>query len=70
MMRWMVVGGVLMAIGAGCAPKLETGYEPRLLRASSAERKGFYAGEFSPAQAEAAAESENAFRDRRPDMIR
>ena len=37
----------LMALG-GCQPQLETGYVPRQLNASEADRKAYYAPEFSP----------------------
>ncbi len=33
---------------AGCQPTLETGYEPRSLNASAADRRSYYAPAFSP----------------------
>jgi hypothetical protein len=47
-----LLGLLAIAGSTGCASKLETGYEPRQLGVSSAERKGYYA---SPYSAEAAA---------------
>ena len=43
-----------LAVLGGCSSKLETGYEPRKLGASETERRGFYAGEFSPEARKAA----------------
>ncbi len=34
---------------AGCEPTLETGYKPRTLKASEADRRSYYAPPFSPA---------------------
>lgn len=33
---------------AGCQPTLETGYQPRALNASEADRRSYYAPAFSP----------------------
>jgi hypothetical protein len=33
---------------AGCASKLETGYQPRTLGSSAEMRRGYYAERFSP----------------------
>jgi hypothetical protein len=50
MRKWligmMVLSGGLMTIG--CSPELETGYKPRPLSASEAERRAYYAERFSP----------------------
>jgi len=35
------------AIAAGCSEKLDTGYQPRVLGASTETRRGFYAQPFS-----------------------
>jgi len=37
----------------GCSDKLETGWEPRRLDASSAERRAYYASPFTPEAAAA-----------------
>ena len=44
------VAAVVLAAGAGggCRSKLETGYEPRRLGASPAERRAYYAPRFTP----------------------
>jgi hypothetical protein len=42
-----VLAGVMSAAG-GCANKLETGYVPRKLGASTEARRGYYAQPFSP----------------------
>jgi hypothetical protein len=47
-----LVGLMALTVATGCSSKLETGYEPRPLGVSAAERKGYYA---SPYTAEAAA---------------
>jgi hypothetical protein len=51
-------GGLLWGI-AGCSDKLETGYEPRALKATAAERRGYYAPAFTP-EAAAAAQDHSA----------
>ena len=39
----------LLALIAGCgAARLETGYQPRALGSTEDQRKGYYAGPFSP----------------------
>jgi hypothetical protein len=63
-----LLGLMAMAACSGCSNKLETGYEPRQLGVTSAERKGYYA---SPYSAEAAAagraqQSEDVRSMRRP----
>ena len=59
------------AAAAGCASKLETGYEPRVLGASDEARRGYYAQPFTP-QAKAAKDNEHDFggTDVRPNMGR
>jgi hypothetical protein len=37
-----------LAIAGGCDEALETGYKPRRLNASDADRRAYYAPEFSP----------------------
>ena len=46
------------ALLTGCSNALETGYVPRTLGATSAERRGYYASPFTP-EATAAAQSQN-----------
>jgi hypothetical protein len=43
----------------GCGSKLETGYEPRQLGVSSAERKGYYASPYTPEAAAAGRMQQN-----------
>ncbi len=38
----------LLAVAAGCDSTLETGYEPRSLNASQADRRSYYAPAYSP----------------------
>ena len=45
--------GVVAAGSAGCSSKLETGYEPRQLGVSAAERKGYSASPYTPEAAAA-----------------
>ncbi len=44
----LIFATLAAAIGGSCASKLETGYEPRRLGASPAERRAFYAPRFTP----------------------
>lgn len=44
----MIVLGLIVLAGVGCSTTLETGYEPKELGSTSAERKGYYASPFSP----------------------
>ena len=46
-LRLAIVIGLLAA--TGCEPTLETGYKPRTLKASEADRRSYYAPPFSPA---------------------
>jgi len=39
---------VLLLVAAGCADKLETGYQPRALNATESERRSFYAPDYTP----------------------
>ncbi len=65
MKRWSIAF-VLAAVLAGCSSKLETGYEPRKLGASETERRGFYAGEFTPEARKAANSRDTEVDARRP----
>jgi hypothetical protein len=44
--RLVLLAGLLLA---GCEPTLETGYQPRTLKSSEADRRSYYAPPFSPA---------------------
>jgi hypothetical protein len=44
--RFLVV--LLVGMCAACGSRLETGYKPRKLSASEAERRAYYADPFSP----------------------
>jgi hypothetical protein len=50
MMRVLLIVGTLTAGGliCGCSDKLETGYEPRRLGGSAAERRAYYASPYTP----------------------
>jgi hypothetical protein len=55
------------AFGAGCeSSKLETGYTPRPLNASDAERRAYYTGKYTKEAVKADQEREVEFRARRP----
>ena len=51
----------IVAIGSvvGCSDKLETGWEPRRLDASPAERRAYYASPFTPEAAAAQQQQQN-----------
>ena len=51
--RLGLLGLSLLAGSGGCSSKLETGYEPRALGVSPAERKGYYASPYTPEAAAA-----------------
>lgn len=63
--RLLLVGGLIIAGGCTKAT-LETGYEPRKLGSTQAERRGFYAPPFSPEAAEARMDRETELEMRRP----
>jgi len=50
----------------GCENKLETGYVPKPLNASSTVRRGFYASPFTPEARAAELEREQELEARRP----
>jgi len=55
------------ACGAGCeSSKLETGYTPRPLNASDAERRAYYSGKYTKEAVKAEQERQVEFRARRP----
>ena len=66
-MRRYWYGLILAAALAGCnSATTETGYEPRKLGMSEAQRKGLYAPKYSPEAAQAQAEREAEAKSRRP----
>lgn len=65
MRKWCWIG--LLAVVGGCGSnELETGYQPRRLAASPAERRGYYASPFSPEAGAAQQERGEEMRARRP----
>jgi len=50
----------------GCQNKLETGYKPSVLGASTAERRGYYAQPFTPEKKAAQLERDQESEARRP----
>jgi hypothetical protein len=63
--RWCLVLGLIGLVGC-TKTTLETGYEPRKLGSTQAERRGFYAPAFSPEAAEARMDREAELEMRRP----
>jgi hypothetical protein len=65
---WTIITLATALAGAvgGCSNKLETGYEPRKLGASEAERRGFYAAPFTPEARAAQLQRDEEFDARRP----
>jgi hypothetical protein len=56
-------------ISAGCGSStLETGYKPRPLNASDAERRAYYSGRYTKEAVRAEQEREAQFRARRPGL--
>lgn len=47
---------IALFVGGCTNITLETGYEPRPIKATGVERRGYYAGPFTPAAREAAAQ--------------
>jgi len=46
---WILIGTLLAGgLVCGCSEKLETGYEPHQLSATSAQRRGYYASPYTP----------------------
>lgn len=61
----MLAGAGLLLLGsAGCANRLETGYEPNRLNSTPAQRRAFYAAPFSP-EAAAAPDRDDELANRR-----
>jgi hypothetical protein len=52
--------------GAGCETNLVTGYEPRRLGDSPAQRRAYYAGKYSPQSHVAEQDKADEIRSRRP----
>ena len=58
---------IIAVFAAGCgSSKLETGYAPRPLNASDAERRAYYSGKYTKEAVRAEQEREADFRARRP----
>jgi hypothetical protein len=68
MCRKVLAISILLAMSAliGCENKLETGYAPKPLNASSTVRRGFYASPFTPEARAAELEREQEIEARRP----
>jgi hypothetical protein len=64
MRKWMVLG-ILVAM-TGCDSGLVTGYQPRRLGASPAQRRAYYAGKYTPESHAAQQENVEEIRGRRP----
>jgi hypothetical protein len=56
----------LAGASAGCESELETGYKPRKVGATSAQRRGYYASPFTPEAKAAGLEREQEIEARRP----
>jgi hypothetical protein len=66
-LRAIVTAAAFAALGAGCeSSKLETGYTPKPLNASDAERRAYYSGKYTKESVKADQEREAEFRSRRP----
>lgn len=65
-MRIRILGIAITLLVIGCQNKLETGYKPVVLGASSAERRGYYAQPFTPERKAAQLEREQEYEARRP----
>ena len=61
-----LIGVTLLLALAGCNTKLVTGYQPRRLGDSPAERRGYYAGKFTPEARAAEQERAEELRTRSP----
>ncbi len=57
---------MLLALAAGCSEKLETGYAPRKLGATEAQRRGYYAQPYTPEARAAETDKQTDLKDRRP----
>lgn len=67
-MRFVLIATMLtFLVFSGCGSgKLETGYAPRKIGASPAERRGFYASPFTPQAQAAQVERDDEVDVRRP----
>lgn len=68
-MRMRTALGTLILVamaGTGCDSNLVTGYQPRRLGDSPAQRRAYYAGKYSPQSHAAEAERTDDIRSRRP----
>jgi len=68
MRTWMALAALsLVALAAtGCDTNLVTGYQPRRLGDSPAQRRAYYAGKYSPQAHAAESEKADEIRSRRP----
>lgn len=46
--RFSLIVAIALLLSVGCEETLETGYQPRTLKASEADRRAYYAQPFSP----------------------
>jgi hypothetical protein len=58
--------GVAALVGAGCDTNLVTGYQPRRLGDSPAQRRAYYAGKYTPQSHAADQEKTDEIRARKP----
>ena len=66
-MRTALAALTLVAMaGSGCDSNLVTGYQPRRLGDSPAQRRAYYAGKYTPQSHAADAEKADELRSRRP----
>ncbi len=66
-LEFCVLSVAVLCGALGCGSKLETGYAPRKLNDSDAERRGYYAAPFSPEAR--AAEAERAVQHDSPSRM-
>jgi hypothetical protein len=68
MRTWMALAALALAAlaGSGCDTNLVTGYQPRRLGDSPAQRRAYYAGKYTPQSHAAEQEKLDEIRARRP----
>ncbi len=62
--KWLILG--LITLMAGCSSELESGYKPKKLGVSDAERRAYYASPFSPEAQAGQQEQQQEMNMRRP----
>ena len=71
-LMWVSAGTLALSLVGGCTSGLETGYTPRALGVSTAERRAYYASPYTPEAAAADQAKQNAAADnpaaRRPNL--